>query len=74
MNTEPWTCERYHYTIMEKDGKFQWRWLPPLPPEVKDAAISPVFDSVESAIEWKKRSAPLCREEIRFANWKPVTF
>jgi hypothetical protein len=46
----------YQYAVMKKDGKYQWRWLEPLPPEVKGAEMSPVFDSMDAAAEWASKN------------------
>lgn len=62
---------RHTYTLMTKNGKFQWRWNYPPPPETFTLDVSPVFDTQLEAIEWaEKRNTGLITFER--TGWEPV--
>lgn len=54
-NPEPWASEECHYCLMEKDGKFQWRWMAGIPAECNgERAYNPAFDDIPAAVAWMK--------------------
>lgn len=61
----------YRYCLMERNGKYQWRWLVSPPIRGDDVGLSPVFDTQAQAVEWAaKRNTPVQKE---CGAWKPVT-
>lgn len=50
---EAWGKSVYRYSLMVKDGWYQWRWQIPLPPDCRgNPAVSPVYKTIEDAAEW----------------------
>lgn len=65
---EPFGYTQHYYCLMEREGKFQWRWVNP-PPEAPSIELSPCFDTVKEAEAWNEaRIGP----PHQFISWKPV--
>lgn len=60
------------YTLMVKDGIYQWRWINQ-PIGVKDRAVSPMFKTLEEAKAWgeKRHTGECCATVKAQDGWKP---
>lgn len=66
-----WGFESHPYALMEKNEKFQWRWLPPYPMDSKDGAYSPLFSSLGAAKLWHDCKHPN-RDSLTIDGWKVI--
>lgn len=63
---------QHTYTLMHKDGVYQWRWIPPLPEGVSDDAVSPPFSTREEARKWQNER--MTNSAVSIKGWKPVDY